>query len=209
VRYATQEIPEAQTLGAGTIDDPSACDMSLSSDFADVMLQLLLCASGDTQSLGGTGSGHPHSQPPAGAFTPGAGYPERDRLAARWSHAKSDAARRAVLEAAETELASWKGSHVAVDTLGFDELVIRDGEGYPAQMVGERFGIAEAHVRRIRYRAGRSAEDGSDPQAANLPREKRRREARRMKDERGMTTRQIAVILGVSQPTIVDDLRVA
>ena len=76
-------------------------------------------------------------------------------------------------------------------------------------MVGERFGISEPHVCRIRQRAGRRADDGTDPLAAHLPRERRRAEARRMRDDIGMTTRQIAVVLGVSQPTIVDDLKAA
>jgi transposase len=157
---------------------------------------------------GGTGGGHPSSSAPAGESRP-----SHERLHADYERALSNADRQRVLDRAKAELESWRKCAVKVDgsikaDVTFDEIVLEDGEGFDAELVAQRFGIAVAHVCRIRHRAGRNASDGTDPEASGLPREKRRAEAVRMRGK-GMSQRQIALALGCSPFTINRDLREA
>ncbi len=167
-----------------------------------VVLGLSMMSNGSTQGFSGPGGGHPGSKPPTGDA-----HPEVEQLAADYRRALTNTGRRQVLQRATTQLQSWRRKRVVLTTeKSLEEIIIDDGEGFDAKMVAERYGLAVGHVSRIRQRAGRSAIDGTNPEASSLPREERRAEARRMRD-RGMSSRQIARVLGVSQTLVVSDLR--
>jgi hypothetical protein len=181
-------------------------ELELDAKMRAVALRLQLASQVSARSYGGTGGGHPDSKPPDGVF---GCRPEWEGLLEKYNAALSDTGREAVIRRAEKELSSWhRASSGVVAVVSIEALVIEDGEGYDAQMVAERYGLNANHVRRIRQRAERRADNGVRLDAERLPTDKRRLEARRMR-EKGMSTRQIATCLGVKQPTIVEDLRVA
>lgn len=167
-----------------------------------VVTALTMMPHGTTQGFGGPGGGHPASKAPTGDA-----HPEVDELAASYRAALSNAGRRDVLARAVATLQGWRRKRVVLTSeKSLDEIILDDGEGYSAEMVASRYGLSIGHVARIRQRAGRSAVDGTDPKASSLPREERRAEARRMRDK-GMSSRQIARVLGVSQTLVMADLR--
>ena len=187
-----------------TVLDVRERQRELDKEMRAVIVRLQLVSQVAARAYGGGGGmgGHPSSKPPAGEA-----HPEWERLLADYNVALDDAGRTRVLERAKQALGAWRRSHGAiVAAVNLDTLVVEDGEGYDAEMVAQRYGLTAAHVRRIRQRAGRRPDDGSNPDAKRLPREQRRAEARRMR-EKGMSTRQIAAVLGVGQSTIVEDLK--
>lgn len=171
----------------------------LDREMRDVLIRLSLVSQMPAHAYG-AGGGHPSSCEPTGNSRP-----PYERLRSDYEHATTNAERQRVLDRAKAELAPGKNTPIKAD-MGLDEIIVEDGEGYDAQMVAERYGLAAAHVRRIRQRAERRPDNGAKLDAERLPTDRRRAEARRMR-LKGMTTRQIAAVLGVKQPTIVEDLR--
>jgi hypothetical protein len=169
-----------------------------------VVLRLLLVQHGNTSNFSGTSAGHASSKPPTGEA-----HPIVEQLVEEYRRALSETDKRRVLRRAKAEVAALHRPHTTVeDVKSLDEVVIEDGVGFDPRMVAQRFGLSEHHVRRIRQRAGRIADDGTKPPDEDLTREDRLREARRMKNN-GMSTRQIAFALHVSQALVVKDLKAA
>ncbi len=174
----------------------------LDREMRDVLIRLSLVSQMPARVYGAGGGGHPSSCEPTGNSRP-----SYERLRSDYEHATTNAERQRVLDRAKAELAPGKIASIKAD-VGLDEIIVEDGEGYDAQMVAERYGLNPNHVRRIRQRAERRADNGAKLDAERLPTDRRRAEARRMRSK-GMSTRQIAAVLGVKQPTIVEDLRAA
>jgi hypothetical protein len=175
----------------------------LDREMRDVLIRLSLLSQMPARAYGAGGAGHPSSCEPTGSS-----HPPYERLRSDYERATSNAERQRVIAQAKAELAPGKtviDPSIKAD-VGLDQIIVEDGEGYDAQMVAERYGLAAAHVRRIRQRAERRPDNGAKLDAERLPTDRRRAEARRMR-LKGMTTRQIAAVLGVKQPTIVEDLR--
>lgn len=167
-----------------------------------VVLRLTLVQHGNTSSFSDTSSTHANSRPPTGEA-----HPIVEQFIKDYQRAFSDDTKRRVLNRAKAELAAiYRPRTLVPEEKSIDEVIIEDGVGFDPRMVAERFGLSEHHVRRIRQRAGRVADDGTKPPEEQLTRDERRREARRMKNN-GMSTRQIALALHASQTLIVQDLK--
>lgn len=197
----------ANTLAVGTaelldIEAEHDQEEKLAVEMNRTVIRLKLLQHGNTMSFGVIGGGHASSKPPSGDS-----HPLVDQLVFAYRQALSNVGRRAVLKRAENELAAIRKKRAVIaDEKSIDQCVIDDGVGYPAKLVAERYGLAENHVRRIRQRAGRIADDGTLPPEADLTRDERRREARRMRNA-GMSIRQIAMSLRVSKTLICADLK--
>jgi hypothetical protein len=173
----------------------------LDREMRDVLIRLSLVSQMPAHAYG-AGGGHPSSCEPTGNSRP-----TYERLRSDYEHATSNAERQRVLDRAKAELAPGKHAiSQSIEALSLDEIIIEDGEGYDAEQVAQRFGLAVPHVRRIRQRAGRRPDNGTNPDSERLPREQRRSEAHRMR-AKGMTQRQISRILGVSQALVAGDLK--
>jgi len=156
---------------------------------------------------GGDGSG---TKQPTGEL-----HPPHLLWRERWEQAASDDARRRVLENAKADLESYrKGTKSTVEGMNWEELILADGEGYSPEMVAQRYGISEHHVRRMRKRHDRGTEDGieTNPKAKQetttekIAAGKRRAEVARMKAKR-MSNRQIAFVLDCAETTIRRDVQ--
>lgn len=114
----------------------------------------------------------------------------------------ADAKEQVVKDAAK-ELEEWcKRPAAPAGSKSFVEIMIEDGDGYEPQIVAQRYGVDIAYVRRQRARAGRDTETGRKlaPVDESSDRPAKARELRR----RGMSTRQIAFILSVSQSAVMN-----
>ena len=154
----------------------------------------------------------PRSLPVAAALLLGGNRPSGSsspyyEASARLYHdCLSDDGRVAVVANAKKAIQTRRLSGPSED-LTLDEIVIDDGEGFDAEHVAQRYGLSAAHVRRIRTRAGRGADDGASVEAASgLTRAERQTEVRRLRDK-NLSQRQIAARLGVSQGLVSKDLR--
>lgn len=146
---------------------------------------------------------HPDSKPPTGD-----NRPAHDAFRERYNGQPDNVGRARVIEAAEVELASWRRHTSTVEVeISVDQLVVQDGIGHDAEMVGQRYGLSASHVRRIRKRAGVRADDGTSADEDKLPTAERRREVLRLREEKKLSVRQIAAILKVSTTLIDKDLR--
>jgi hypothetical protein len=167
-----------------------------------VVLRLKLVQHGNTSSFSDSSSTHADSRPPTGEA-----HPIVEQFIKDYQRAFSDETKRRVLDRAKAELAAIYRPRTSIpDEKTIDEVIVDDGVGFDPRMVAERFGLSEHHVRRIRQRAGRVADDGTKPPDEDLTRDERQQEARRMKNN-GMSTRQIALALHVSQTLICADLK--
>lgn len=142
------------------------------------------------------------------------------RLAFAWAKR----AREQILTDARAELAELTGRSsapprprdAALDRPGeLEALVLKDGEGHPAEVVAVKFKLSEHMVRRIRRRATdpdtddpapRDPETGKPVVPDKVPAgEERRRRAAAMV-EQGMSERQIAFALGCDRKQVRRDL---
>jgi hypothetical protein len=173
----------------------------LDSEMNKLVLELTMMPHGTTPSYGSSGGGHADSKPPTGDS-----HPEVDHLVKLYQAAWSIPARERVIGMAKQELESWRTKRKpAASEKSLDEVILEDGEGFAAEMVAQRYGLAVGHVCRIRARAGRNPQTGTSLDAQSLPRDARRAEARRMKDK-GMSNRQIGAILACDEITVRRDL---
>lgn len=199
-------MKQAQRFARQPVDqvDPDTLldEQLLDRRFNAILLQLRLLSTVDAVSYG-PGGGHPSSKPPAGE-----GSMMVDRLISRYKQALSDTGRLKVIRHAAQHLAAARRRDAPppAESISLDQVVIDDGAGFTCEEVGQRYGLAAAHVARIRHRAGRDLETGTIPNNVDLAREDRQREALRMRDK-GMTTRQIAFSLNCSQALVVKDLK--
>jgi hypothetical protein len=117
----------------------------------------------------------------------------------RYSGARSDTARKAVLEAARTELKDWRGldRQPIAASITEDEIVVRDYAGWSPKAVAQTRRLTERMVRRARAEGGRDTETGEvvegDARLAGR--------AAALAGQ-GLTQRQIGALLGVSQSTV-------
>lgn len=108
-----------------------------------------------------------------------------------------------IIRQAQDELESWtrRTAPRVENTKSLAELVIEDGKGYEPEAVARRFCISAAYVRRLRARAGHDMEDGRrlEPVDDTSAKPAKAVELRR----RGMSTRQIAMILDSHQTQVI------
>jgi transposase len=182
--------------------------LRLDGDMEKVAVALALKSAVDAQRYGGgSARAHPSSMPP-----PESGHVELEALVAEYSRAFSNEGRERVVKKAVGELESWRRNadeQPAGDGVSFDQMLIEDGEGHSAQMVAERYGLSEHHVRRIRKRNKRGVNDGmpdKPPSRCPMPVEERRQEVSRM-HTKGMSNRQIGLVLECNEGTVRNDLR--
>lgn len=119
----------------------------------------------------------------------------------------TDAGREAVIKDAGRELESWtRRTAPQIDSKSLVDLILEDGEGWEPKVVAQRYGVDVAFVRRKRMHAGRGTEDGKKllPDTEPEDRQGKARELRR----NGLSTRQIALILGVSQSAVMKWIKV-
>ena len=169
---------------------------------AAILLRLELVSHGSTQAWNPSGG---HSGEPDDRIVAliGDAFPHvvwRERYEAQ----TDDLGRERVITDATQELESWT-RRVAprVEGRPLRDLVVEDGEGFPAKIVAERFGVDVAYVRRWRNRAGRDTETGREAQSVAENRPERARELRRQ----GLSTRQIATILACHQTQVMRWIR--
>ena len=177
--------------------------MSLDRQMAAVLLRLELVSHGSTQAWNPSGgfSGEPDDK----IVTLVASRPTFPHLQWRQRYEKAASAGDwlecgAVLRAATAELEAWtRRTAPRIEGKPLAEILIEDGEGHEAEVVARRFGVDAAFVRRRRLAVGRDVETGKklvvtaqDDQvdvAATLHR-------------RGLSQKEIALTLGISQPTV-------
>ena len=120
---------------------------------AAVLARLELTSTAQTQAWNASGG---HSGEPDDRFVASIGRLDAPhlRLRARYVDAWRASAKREILEDAVLELAQMlRRVAPMIDGKPLAVAVIEDGEGWPAEVVGQRFAIAANFVRRIRGRA--------------------------------------------------------
>jgi transposase len=181
-------------------------ELPVTGKMMQVLAEMEMLAHGTTQAWNPSGTGF------AGAreFPPGELYPPHLWWAQEWARALL---KEPVYEAALDVLQSWRRHEWREsESLSLEQLVVQDGEGYSVEMVAQRYGISEPHVRRIRAKNGRRTEDGSRRDGAKavelgkMPADRRLAEVERMKAQ-GVSNRAIAWKLGVDEITVRRDLR--
>lgn len=179
----------------------------LDAEMIDALLRLQLMPQIGAQKFNTSGHTHPDSRPPPGVGT-GDSYPEYERFRDLYNDAEDDEHREQVLKSALQTIKYWSPRHDSVpEGVDFEKIVLQDGEGYDAEHVAQKFGIAPSYVHNIRRRARVRADDGRPVDPAQLSIAERRLEVRRLKVEKNLTVRQIAQIVGVSTFTVSTDLR--
>lgn len=152
---------------------------------------------------------HQHTKAPPGSFKRESGHCELERLQRSYDAALNNPRRRTVTDEANAELASWRRQAKPVsDGISLEQVLIQDGEGHSAEMVGERYGLSPHHVRRIRKRNDRHMNDGTRLTATKdtMATEPRRAEVQRMRTK-SMSNRQIAFVLHCSEGTVRNDIK--
>lgn len=173
-------------------------------EMRQVLAELELLSHGGTTAWDAAGGGKAGSREPQGESRP----PHlvwRDRF----KHADlSDLPR--LVGLARQDLAEWRTRVAPIPDVSVSLVdLILEKEGWSAADVARRFGVSAAYVCRIRMNHDRDAETGAVAvKAAKLAPLERRRRVRDLK-EQGLTVRQIATLLDVSHPTVVEDLKAA
>lgn len=183
-------------------------DLDLEREMRRVLLDLEMTSCGVTASLDSNGSGAFGSAPPrSGDFDP-----PHLRYRREWNAARGGTERQRILERARDELDSIRVSRAGEGSETEAERtrrMLREGEGFTAREVAVRFATTEAAVRRTRSRHGRSPENGTvepmRPMPDATPAERRERVALLWREHR-MSTRRIALVLGVSHETVRRDM---
>jgi len=177
----------------------------LDAEMTDAVLRLQLMPQVGAQRFNTSGHSHPDSRPPPGVGTE-LGYPEYERLRDEYNAAETDWRREAVLNKALQAIQTWHPQQRELPDLDIEQLVLQDGEGYEAEHVARRFGVATSYIHNIRRRGGVRADDGMPLDTSKLSLGDRRVEVRRLR-EKNLTVRQIAVIVGVSTYTVSMDIK--
>lgn len=134
--------------------------------------------------------------------------PEHLMYRKRYDDARSYESREAVInEAEETHRSMIRRTQPVPENLKtFEQFVVEDGEGYDADVVAARYGVAVPLIRRIRSRAGRDPDSGRSVEVAVQSREELAKRAKGLR-ERGSSTREIALVLGVHQTQVMRWIR--
>ena len=184
---------------------------SIVQEFARVLLDLEMLADGAVTAWNKSGgpSGEPDDRMVAmadrGENPPHIYY--RILFDKQWG----DFGRRAVLNEAKDELKHWKGwdrpKFDTEDERTFEEVVVEDAEGWDARIAAQHFNIHVNYLRRIRAKAERDVEHGREPvPMPKVDQSALAERAREMRD-RKVSTRQIAVSLGVHQTQVMRWIR--
>lgn len=175
---------------------------SLDHEMAAILLRLELVSHGTTQAWNPSGG---HSGEPDDKIAAQAQRPEKPPHIRWWiiyHRQTTDAGRLEVITDARQELESWtRRTAPRIEGKTLVELILEDGEGFEPQVVAQRYGVDVAFVRRKRMIADKDTETGraAQPHDGSVARCEEARELRR----RGMSSRQIALILGVSQSAVM------
>lgn len=168
---------------------------------AAILLRLEMVSHGSTQAWNASGghSGEPDDRMVALI----AGRVSFPHLAWRdeYEGQSSVLGREEVIAGATRDLEAWtKRTLPQVEGKSLAAIIVEDGEGFDAQIVAQRFNVDAALVRRFRMRANRGTEDGREVvPSGSEDRPSRAREFRRA----GLSTRQIAAILGCHQTQVM------
>jgi ATP/maltotriose-dependent transcriptional regulator MalT len=172
----------------------------------EVLLALAMTSNGRTASFNSSGGSEPD-------YTPTLGRGDAPHLffAAAWDAAEGDDARRRRLlqDAQETlkHLLRSSGDPGRVESKADrDARIVEHGEGVAARDVATRFRCGIRDVWNARHEAGRDIELGRRPRnGRELPADARRAEVHRLAAD-GVSARQIAVSLQLSESTVRRDL---
>jgi DNA invertase Pin-like site-specific DNA recombinase len=185
-------------------------DPSLEQEMRQVLMDLEMTSCGITGSYGaGNGGGAFASAAPKS----GDESPPHVRLREQWNATRSNPERQRLLARARDELDQIRHSRAGQgeeDETARTARLLKDGEGFTAAEVALSFRMTVAAVERTRWRHGRDKRLGKvepmQPMPDATPTERRER-AQLLRDEHGMSTRQIAILLDVDQSTIVRDFQ--
>lgn len=171
---------------------------------AAILLRLELVSHGGTQAWNPSGG---HSGEPDDRMAAIAQRPERPphvRWRIIYEQQETDAGRIAVIADATAELESWtRRTAPRIEGKSLVELILETGAGHEPEAVAQRYGVDAAFVRRKRMHAGKDMETGQDIEQADEQQVDPREKARELR-RKNLSTRQIAMILGVSQSAVMN-----
>jgi len=188
---------------------------SVEDEMLQVLIDLEVASNGTTTSFDSSGGGVFGSKVPISGGCDMRTDPPHIFWRKQWDAAGNDARRREVLGLARDELrrlqkASPPPRGLQEETEGErNERLLRDGDGWRAEEVAVTFKMTPSAVRKIRRQHGRDPERGTDDLDAPMPYgtvEERRRRARTLIYERGLSLRAAALKMGVSHETVRKDL---
>lgn len=182
---------------------------SLEQEMRQVLMDLEMTSCGITGSYDANGGGAFSSSPPKS----GDEWPPHILYREQWNATNSNLERNRILARARDELdaiqhtRAGQGSETEEERT---ERMLSVGEGFTPAQVALTMRMTVAQVERTRLRHGRDKRHGRvepmQPMPDGTPAERKAR-ARLLRDEHGMSTRQIALLLGVDQSTIVRDFQ--
>ena len=179
--------------------------MSLDDRMKRALLALELTAQGKAYSYAPvTAHAAPESMEPLGDADP-----PHLLYARRYAGCRTDAQREQVIEEAQDELKSIRKSQakaVEEPSEAWERRLIKDGEGFDAQTVAVRMNTGVKRVWSVRKRNGRDKDTGKLPETEERLSVQARTERARVMKDRGMSARQIAVMLRVDHKTVTSDL---
>lgn len=172
-----------------------------------ILVRLELLSHGATQAWNPSGgqSGEPDDKTVAQVVS--SENPPHIRWRIIYDRQVTDAGREAVITDAKAELESWsKRTAPQIAGKSLVELILEDGEGWEPKIVAQRYGVDEGFVRRKRLNAGRGTEDGRKVLSEVAEVVDRTEQARELRKQ-GLSTRQIAVVLGCHQTQVMRWIR--
>lgn len=177
--------------------------MSLERQIRQVLAELELISHGSTQSWNASGG---HTGEPDDQVAMLAGHPDTPpHLYWRHRFAASTASQHAeLLEHARAELDAYKRSNridpAYTDRELLEQRILNEGAGWTPDEVARVMRCPASHVRKVRVRDGRNADDGKRIALSDVPADQRD-QARDLLTN-GMTERQVQLITGLSKSTI-------
>lgn len=117
---------------------------------------------------------------------------------------QTHADRETIITQARDELKHWTGHtpRPRIEGKTLVELILEDGEGWEPEIVAQRFGVDPGFVRRKRMVAGYDTETGKASSPTITEPADRLERAKDLR-QRGLSTRQIALILGCHQTQVM------
>lgn len=182
--------------------------MSLTQSIRQVLAELELTSNGKTYTYGGSHHGF-------GETPPSTGDPNPPHVVYRISYEEctNDLCRVSVIRRAHRALKEIQHTQAGSATeteAQRNRRLIKEGEGFSAEEVAVAMRMKVTEVWKTRLGFGRDKETGvvdiTQRMALASPAERRAR-AKLLKDEHGMSARQIALLLDVSHTQILLDLR--
>lgn len=179
-----------------------------------ILLRLELLANGSTQAWNASGGGQGKPDDKMVAIVARGEKPLHIHYRERYQGAHSDASKDAIIAEAKELADTWtcrpKKAREAADgaaDLTLEDLILKDDKGKSPEVIAAARNLYPAHVRRIRKKAGVSTEDGGGLIDAAFVQDKPA--AARELRAQGVSTRDIADRLGVSQSAVMNWIRKA